>query len=123
MRKDRFGGPVSLLTVVAVGACGGTAGTHDYSRAIERSIRAGDAHRVQQATNGLGGSATARIDGASCVRRGGTQSYACTVHYTYQNSEGIYRYDVSVAARCDSGGRCRWHPDGAGALVGADPSG
>lgn len=121
MRKHRLGGSLSSLVLIAVAGCGGGAGNHDYSSAIVRSIEIKDAPKIQRATNGLGRSGTATIKDASCFQTAGTQSYSCIVEYTYQNSEGIYRYRVNVSATCNSGGTCRWHVDGGGTLVSAEP--
>jgi hypothetical protein len=121
MRKGRLGGSLLLLVIGAIAGCGGDVGSHDYSSAIVRSIQTNGAQQVQRAANGLGRSGKATIDHASCLQTADTQSYSCVVHYSYQNSEGTYKYKVDVSATCDGGGKCRWHVDGRGTLVGAEP--
>lgn len=121
IRTDRLCGFLSLLVAVAVAGCGAGAGKHDYSSAIVRSIRTNGAPQIQRTTNGPGGSGKATVKGVTCVQTAGTQRYSCIVRYTYQNSEGTYRYEVNVSATCDGGGTCRWHLDGGGSLVGAEP--
>jgi hypothetical protein len=121
MRKGLLGGSLLLLVVVAIAACGGGAGNHDYSSAIVRSIQANGTRHIQRATNGLGRSGKATIDRARCVQMAGTERYSCIVHYSYQNSEGTYQYEVNVSAICDGGGKCQWHLDGDGTLIRAEP--
>jgi hypothetical protein len=112
---------LSLLVVVAIAGCGGGAGSHDYSEAISRDISINGAQQIQRVTNSVGGSGRAIVNRAHCVQGARTQTYSCVVRYTYLNSEGTYRYQVKVSATCDSGGNCRWHVDGKGTLVGAEP--
>ena len=119
--KDRLGGCLSLLLVVAIAGCGAGTGHRDYSSAIVRSIDTGGAQQVRRAANGAGRFGKAAINHASCVQRAGTERYLCKVDYTYGNSEGTYRYKVNVSAACDNRGSCRWHVDGAGTLLGAEP--
>jgi hypothetical protein len=121
MRQDRLGGPFLLLVVVALAGCGGGTDNHDYSSAIVRSIQTRGTPQIQRATNGLGRSGKATINHASCTQTAGTQSYSCVVHYSYQNSEGTYEYEVNVSASCDRGGKCMWHVEGFATLVSAEP--
>lgn len=121
MRKDLLGGSLLVLVVIAIAACGGGAGNHDYSRTIVQSIQSNGARQIQRATNGLGRSGKATIDRARCVQTAGTERYSCIVRYRYQNSEGTYEYEVNVSATCDGGGKCQWHLDGGGTLTGAEP--
>jgi hypothetical protein len=118
---DRLGGSVWLLVVIAMAGCGGGAGSSDYSKAISHDILIEGTQRVQHVTNSVGGSGRAIINGARCIRTAGTQTYSCIVHYTYENSEGTYRYEVPVSAVCERGGICRWHVNGSVTLVGAEP--
>ena len=117
-RKNRLGGSISLLVVIAMAGCGGGGNSSDYSKAISHDILIGGTQQVQHS---IGGSGRTIINDARCVRTAGTQIYLCIVHYTYQNSEGAYRYEVHVSAVCERGGKCRWHVNGSGTLVGAEP--
>lgn len=121
VQKGRLGGCLSVLLVVAIGGCGAGTGRRDYSSAIVRSIDTGGAQQIRRATNGVGRSGKATINHASCVQRAGSERYSCIVDYTYGNSEGMYRYKVDVSAACDNRGSCRWHVDGGGTLLGAEP--
>ncbi|MGN6169045.1 MAG: hypothetical protein ACTHQQ_12880 [Solirubrobacteraceae bacterium] len=120
-RLDRLGGSLSLLVVVAIAGCGAGVSSHDYSSAIVRSIQTTGPEQIQRATNGPGRSGKATINAINCVQTAGTQRYSCVVHYSYENSEGTYRYKVDVSATCDTGGTCQWHLDRGGTLVGAEP--
>jgi hypothetical protein len=112
---------VSLALVVAIAGCGAGGGHRDYSSAIVRSIDTNGAHQIRLAANGAGPFGNAKINHVSCVQRAGTERYSCIVDYTYGNSEGTYTYRVDVSAACDDRGSCRWHVDGGGTLLGAEP--
>jgi hypothetical protein len=119
--RRRFGWCLPVLPVVAIAGCGAGTGHRDYSSAIVRSIDTNGAQQLRRATNGVGRSGKATINHASCVQRAGTESYSCVVDYTYGNSEGTYKYRVDVSAECDNRGSCRWHIDGDGTLLAAEP--
>lgn len=109
------------MLLVAFAGCGAGTGHRDYSRTIARSIDTHGAQQIRRATNGAGPFGKAKINRVSCVQTAGTERYLCIVDYTYGNSEGSYRYRVDVSAACDSRGSCRWHIEGGGTLLGAEP--
>lgn len=117
-QNDRLGGSLSLLVVVAIAGCGGGGGSYDHSEAISQDIQIEGPQRIHHVANSATGFGHVIINDARCTRAAGTQSYTCIVHYTYQNSEGTYTYEVNVFATCNSGGKCRWHVGGGGTLVG-----
>jgi hypothetical protein len=117
----RLSAAPALLAVLAITGCGAEPAGHDYANALARSIRVNGAQRIERTTAGPGHAARATVDEARCVQRAHTQHYSCQVKYTYHNSEGTYEYELRVSATCEPGGRCRWHAEGGGALVSAEP--